>query len=191
MKGSQKLILTAVRRVPLPPSRRPRLTPRQHAKGEECSLPLQSLGTRQTIKEAAMGLRHPFILPVLHLDFLPGSNDVMLVFRPFIPKGSIKDLIYEVRLALPPAGRQRTPTTHTHTYTHSLSPHTLHTRNYLHLSLLTPLRRRRPPASSSDSSHAHTLAVFIASRPFARRGGVACTRSSHPHGTGIENSRGG
>ena len=117
MKGSQKLILTAVRvlRVLLLRRRwRRPLTGGQHAKGEECTLPLQSLGTRQTIKEAAVGLRHPFILPVLHLDFLPGSNDVMLVFRPFIPKGSIKDLIYQVGV---PQARRRCC---------RLSPHSQH-----------------------------------------------------------------
>jgi PX domain-containing protein kinase-like protein len=54
--------------------------------------------TRGTILELFLALQHPYIYPVLDLDFrdVSGQTYVVLVL-PFNSKGSLKDLIYKVR----------------------------------------------------------------------------------------------
>ena len=54
--------------------------------------------TRGTILELFLALQHPYIYPVLDLDFreVSGQTYVILVL-PFNNKGSLKDLIYKVR----------------------------------------------------------------------------------------------
>lgn len=55
--------------------------------------------TRGTILELFLALQHPYIYPVLDLDFrdVSGQTYVVLVL-PFNNKGSLKDLIYKVRI---------------------------------------------------------------------------------------------
>ncbi|KDR12072.1 hypothetical protein L798_13376 [Zootermopsis nevadensis] len=54
--------------------------------------------TRSTILELFLALQHPYIYPVLDLDFrdVSGQTYVILVL-PFNNRGSLKDLIYKVR----------------------------------------------------------------------------------------------
>jgi len=54
--------------------------------------------TRGTILELFLALQHPYIYPVLDLDFreVSGHTYVILVL-PFNNMGSLKDLIYKVR----------------------------------------------------------------------------------------------
>ena len=57
--------------------------------------------TRGTILELFLALQHPYIYPVLDLDFrdVSGQTYVILVL-PFNNKGSLKDLIYKVSIRL-------------------------------------------------------------------------------------------
>jgi len=58
--------------------------------------------TRGTILELFLALQHPYIYPVLDLDFrdVSGQTYVILVL-PFNNKGSLKDHIYKVRSVSP------------------------------------------------------------------------------------------
>ncbi|XP_063243866.1 slowpoke-binding protein isoform X2 [Bacillus rossius redtenbacheri] len=55
-------------------------------------------GTRDTILGLFLALQHPYIYPVLDLDFRDvGSQTYVILVLPFNNKGSLKDLIYKSR----------------------------------------------------------------------------------------------
>lgn len=56
--------------------------------------------TRRTILDLFLTLQHPYIYPVLDVEFVEGATDSETTFitlvLPFNSKGSLKDLIYKV-----------------------------------------------------------------------------------------------
>lgn len=58
--------------------------------------------TRRTILDLFLTLQHPYIYPVLDVEFVEGATDPETTFitlvLPFNSKGSLKDLIYKVYL---------------------------------------------------------------------------------------------
>lgn len=58
--------------------------------------------TRRTILDLFLTLQHPYIYPVLDVEFVEGATDPETTFitlvLPFNSKGSLKDLIYKVFL---------------------------------------------------------------------------------------------
>lgn len=56
--------------------------------------------TRRTILDLFLTLQHPYIYPVLDVEFVEGATDPETTFitlvLPFNSKGSLKDLIYKV-----------------------------------------------------------------------------------------------
>lgn len=58
--------------------------------------------TRRTILDLFLTLQHPYIYPVLDVEFVEGATDPETTFitlvLPFNSKGSLKDLIYKVNL---------------------------------------------------------------------------------------------
>ena len=71
----------------------------QVPRGKHCRLALHSNATRINVRAVLYSLRHPYVLPTLEADFLPG-RDLLLTFRPFSKKdGSLRDRIHRVRRA--------------------------------------------------------------------------------------------
>lgn len=60
--------------------------------------------TRRTILDLFLTLQHPYIYPVLDVEFVEGATDPEITFitlvLPFNSKGSLKDLIYKVTILL-------------------------------------------------------------------------------------------
>lgn len=58
--------------------------------------------TRRIILDLFLALQHPYIYPILDLEFIEGSaqnkNANIIVVLPFNNKGSLKDLIYKVMI---------------------------------------------------------------------------------------------
>lgn len=68
-------------------------------KSANCPIQCDS-DTRQIILDLFLALHHPYIYPVLDLEFREGaqnSQTFIVLVLPFNSKGSLKDLIYKVR----------------------------------------------------------------------------------------------
>eukprot|EP01094_Clydonella_sp_ATCC50884_P001574 TRINITY_DN11189_c0_g1_i1.p1 TRINITY_DN11189_c0_g1~~TRINITY_DN11189_c0_g1_i1.p1 ORF type:complete len:473 (-),score=111.99 TRINITY_DN11189_c0_g1_i1:30-1448(-) len=66
-------------------------------RGKNCRLSLNSNTTRVNVRALVSVFQHPYVMPTLEADFLPG-RDLLLTFRPYSKKeGSLKDRIHRVK----------------------------------------------------------------------------------------------
>lgn len=70
-------------------------------KGKNCLVPISANSTRAAIRTILCAFDHPFVMPTIETDFLPG-RDLLLVFRKFCKEGSLKDKIYKVGNGIQP-----------------------------------------------------------------------------------------
>ena len=61
---------------------------------DQCSLQLDTEGV-QTLTDLLHSLQHPYIYPVVEIDYIPPDKNFVVVIQPLAPKGSLKDLIYK------------------------------------------------------------------------------------------------
>ncbi|KAL6069944.1 Slowpoke-binding protein [Balamuthia mandrillaris] len=63
-------------------------------KGKLCGVPINSDSGKSTFCNVLMSLKHPYIYPTYEVDYIQ-DRELCVVFRPFQPKGSLKDYLYK------------------------------------------------------------------------------------------------
>lgn len=61
---------------------------------DQCLLTLDKEGVT-ALTDLLHGLQHPYLYPVVEIDYIPPDKNFVVVIQPLAPKGSLKDLIYK------------------------------------------------------------------------------------------------